>query len=61
MKSAVLWANIDGFQKLKIIAFHLDLIMENDEKRHSFLLVFYDFEKLALIDESKLSFVRWQM
>ena len=35
--------------------------MENDEKQHYFLLVFYDFEKLATINEPKHSFVSWQI
>ena len=38
---------MDGFQKFKVMMFCLDLTMENDEKRHYVLLVFYDFEKLA--------------
>ena len=46
-QSAVSWANADGFKKFKILVVRLDLTMENDEKRHYFLLVFYDFEKLA--------------
>ena len=45
--SAVSWANVDGFKKFKIMVVRLDLTMEIDEKRHKFLLVFYDFEKLA--------------
>ena len=45
--SAVSWANVDGFQKFKIMVVRLDLKMENDEKQHKFLLVFYDFEKLT--------------
>ena len=45
--SAVSWANVDGFKKFKIMVVRLDLLMENDEKQHRILLVFYDFEKLA--------------
>ena len=44
---AVLWANVDGFKKFKIMVVPLDLTMENNEKQHSFLFVFYDFEELA--------------
>ena len=46
-QSAVSWANVDGFKKFKIMVVCFDLMMENDEKQHYFLLVFYDFEKLA--------------
>ena len=45
--SAVSWVKDYGFQKFKIMAFRLDLMMENDEKQNYFLLVLYDFEKLA--------------
>ena len=45
-QSAVLWVNVDGFQKFKIMMVRFDLLMENYEKRHQFLLVLYDFEKL---------------
>ena len=34
LKSAVSWANDDGFQKFKIMVVCLDLTMENNEKRH---------------------------
>ena len=47
MMSAVSWANVDGFKKFKIMVVRLDLMMENDEKQHYFLLVFYDLEKVA--------------
>ena len=30
----------------------LDLTMENDEKQHQFLLVFYDYEKLTSYSSS---------
>ena len=33
-QSAVLWANVDGFKKFKILVVRLNLTMENDEKRH---------------------------
>ena len=45
--SAVSWVKDDGFQKFKIMTFGLDRMMENDEKQNYFLLVLYDFEKLA--------------
>ena len=38
MKSAVSKANVDGFQKFKIMVVRFDLKMENDEKQHYFLL-----------------------
>ena len=41
------WANVDGFKKFKIMVVRLDLMIENDEKQHQFLLIFYDFEKIA--------------
>ena len=45
--SAVFWVKVEGFKKFKIIVVHLDLMMEKDEERYYFSLVFYDFEKLA--------------
>ena len=42
--SVVSWANVDGFQKFKIMMVCLDVMMGNDEKTHYFLL---DFEKLV--------------
>ena len=47
LQSAVSWAKVDRFQKFKIMVVCFDLIMENNEKQHYFLLVFYYFEKLA--------------
>ena len=46
-QSAESWANFDGFKKFKIMVVRLYLMMENNEKRNSILLAFYDFEKLA--------------
>ena len=47
LQSAVSWAKNYGFERFEIMVVRLDLVMENDEKQHYFLLVFYDFEKLA--------------
>ena len=44
---AVSQAKDDGFKKFKIMVVHLDIMMEDDGKRYQFLLVSYDFEKLA--------------
>ena len=38
---------LTDLKKFKIMVVRFDLMMENDEKRHFFLLVFYGFEKLA--------------
>ena len=34
LMSAVSWANVEGFQKFKIMVVGFDLTMENDEKKH---------------------------
>ena len=47
LQSAVSWAKNDGFKKFKILVVCFDLMIENNEKQYNFLLVFYDFEKLA--------------
>ena len=46
-QSVVSWAKNDGFEKFKIMVFSLEPTMENDEKRHWFLLVLYDLEKIG--------------
>ena len=62
--SAVSWGNVDGFQKFKIMVVLLDITMEKDEKQHYsclFSMILKNSQMIPLIDELKLSFVRWQM
>ena len=45
--SGVSYVKIDGFEKIKIMVVRFYPGMKNDDKRHQFSLVFYDFEKLT--------------
>ena len=51
-QSAVLWANVDGFQKFKIMVVCFNLTMENNVKKTLIFFFFYDFEKKIFFCDS---------